>query len=291
MEIKKSEIKGTTKVVGLIGYPVSHSLSPLMHNTAFKKAGIDWIYAPFPVHPDSLEDAIKGLAALGIIGVNVTIPHKENVIQYLDEISDEAELIGAVNTIKVRTDETLYGANTDAIGFRTALEKDGGFEIAGKKIAIIGAGGVAKAIAVVCALSGAEKIILTDIVEEKCDAIIKIIKKANKKIKSAYYKSGDAELGQAIKGSDLIVNATPVGMRSNDGSPIPTAWLPDKGFVFDTIYNPTETPLLKSSKQKGLKTQNGILMLLYQGAAAFEIWTGIKPDIKVMKEALFSSEK
>ena len=283
---KMNEIKGTTKIVGVIGYPVSHSLSPKMHNAVFRKMGLDWIYIAFPVAPPNLKYAIKGLAGLGIEGVNVTIPHKEAVIKYLDEISEEARLIGAVNTILVKKDGKLFGTNTDAPGFRTAIEKDGGFKIGGKRVTIFGAGGVAKAISVACALSDAQSITITDIQFEKCELIMKSVKKANSKTKVSAFKPGTVELRNEVQKSDLIVDATPLGMKPGDPSPCPADWLPKNAFVFDTVYNSPLTPILRDAKERGLKTQNGLPMLIYQGAISFEIWTGIKPDIEVMREVL-----
>lgn len=283
------KIKGTTKITGLIGYPVSHSFSPAMHNAAFQKAGIDWAYIPFPVLPEKLGDAVRGLPALGIIGANVTIPHKEKVIEYLDIISDEAALIGAVNTIRVQSDSRLFGTNTDALGFQTAVEKEWGIELSGRKIAIFGAGGVSKAFSVVCALANVLSIAITDVDMEKCRTITSIISSANKKVQVNAFRPCEIQMADAVKKADLIINATPIGMHEGDLSPCPFDWLPEKGYAYDAIYNPSETPFLLDARKKGLKTQNGLSMLLHQGAAAYEIWTGFKPDISVMKKALFEA--
>ena len=156
------DIKGTTKIVGLFGHPVHHTFSPAMHNAAFEALGLDYVYVPFEVRPEDLEGAVRSLISLGIVGVNVTIPHKEKVIPYLDEVSPEAELIGSVNTIQVK-DRRLMGYNTDAFGFETSLREGLGMELRSRRIFVMGAGGASRAVCFQAALSGAEEIVIADI--------------------------------------------------------------------------------------------------------------------------------
>nr|1NVT_A Chain A, Shikimate 5'-dehydrogenase [Methanocaldococcus jannaschii]1NVT_B Chain B, Shikimate 5'-dehydrogenase [Methanocaldococcus jannaschii] len=277
-----SMINAKTKVIGLIGHPVEHSFSPIMHNAAFKDKGLNYVYVAFDVLPENLKYVIDGAKALGIVGFNVTIPHKIEIMKYLDEIDKDAQLIGAVNTIKIE-DGKAIGYNTDGIGARMALEEEIG-RVKDKNIVIYGAGGAARAVAF--ELAKDNNIIIANRTVEKAEALAKeIAEKLNKKFGEEVKFSG---LDVDLDGVDIIINATPIGMYPNiDVEPIVKAEkLREDMVVMDLIYNPLETVLLKEAKKVNAKTINGLGMLIYQGAVAFKIWTGVEPNIEVMKNAI-----
>jgi len=275
-------VDAKTKVVGLIGHPVEHSFSPIMHNAAFKDKGLNYIYVAFDVLPENLKYVIDGAKALGIVGFNVTIPHKIEIMKYLDEIDEDAQLIGAVNTIKIE-DGKAIGYNTDGIGARKALEEEIG-KVKGKNIVIYGAGGAARAVAF--ELAKDNNIIIANRTVEKAEKLAKeIAEKLNKKFGEEVKFSG---LDVDLNGIDIIINATPIGMYPNvDAEPIVKAEnMREDMVVMDLVYNPLETVLLKEAKKVNAKTINGLGMLIYQGAVAFKIWTGVEPNIDVMKNAI-----
>jgi len=277
-------INGKTEIYGLIGYPVRHTFSPLMHNAAFETLGINAVYLPFEIKPDDLESVMRSAGALGIRGLNVTVPHKEKVLKYLDEIDKEASLIEAVNTIVVK-DGKLKGFNTDGKGFVKSLQDEFGVQPKGKRFFIMGAGGAAKAISFSLALQGAGRMVIVDDVAGKaadlarslaghtvCDAIA--LKKDTKAMK------------EMILNSDVFINATPCGMKPHDPKIIDPNLLHKNLLVYDIIYNPRTTALLRDARNKGAKTANGIGMLLNQGVLSFSLWTGRKAPAHVMKKAL-----
>lgn len=276
-------ITGHTKTLCIIGYPVGHSMSPIMHNATIKKLGLNYVYIAFNVNPDNLEKAVQGFRALDIKGINVTIPHKETIIKYLDEIDPISEKMGAINTIK-NEDGYLKATNTDAAGAKKSLI-DAGFTIEGKNIVFIGSGGAARSIAYILS-ENAKKIVLTDIVEERAVIVAREITKnmgANVEGKLA----SDKVLADEIKHADLLINATPIGMYPKEGdSPISKDLLHEELFVFDVIYNPTETQLMKEAAEIGCKTLSGLDMLINQGVIAFEWWTGKTPNSKLMKDKI-----
>ncbi|CAB3289963.1 Shikimate dehydrogenase (NADP(+)) [Methanocaldococcus lauensis] len=278
-------IDAKTKVVGLIGHPVEHSFSPIMHNAAFKDKGLNYVYLAFDVLPEKLKYVIDGAKALGIVGFNVTIPHKVEIIKYLDELDESAKLIGAVNTIKIENNKAV-GYNTDGIGARLSLEEEIG-KVKDKTILILGAGGAARAVAF--ELAKDNNIIIANRTVEKAEKLAKeIAEKLNKKFGEEVKFSS---LNNDFSDVDIIINATPVGMYPNvDVEPLIKAdqIKPDM-VVMDLIYNPLETTLLKEAKKVGAKTINGLGMLIYQGAVAFKIWTGIEPNIDVMKNAIINT--
>ena len=275
------DIKGTTKIVGLFGHPVHHTFSPAMHNAAFEALGLDYVYVPFEVRPEDLEGAVRSLISLGIVGVNVTIPHKEKVIPFLDEVSPEAELIGSVNTIQVK-DLRRMGYNTDAFGFETSLREGLGMELRSRRIFVMGAAGASRAVCFQAALSGAEEIVIADIEAGRAEALCRAVAE---KFPSCGVETCPAEasaIQKVLAGKDLFVNATPIGMKPGDPAVIQAGWLSPDTSVFDLIYNPEETRLLRETGDRGLKTMNGTGMLVYQGARAFEIFTGRKPPVETM---------
>ncbi len=277
------------KYLGVIGDPIHHSLSPLMHNRALEKQELEYIYLPFRVVVKDLAEGIKGLKALQFVGVNVTIPHKVAIISHLDEISKEADLIGAVNTIHLK-DGNLIGYNTDGIGFLRSLKEEGGVEPGGAKILILGAGGASRAVVIQLGLAGAEEIVIANRTFIKGEMLAK---ECNQKIKNTIYRAISFEpqvLKQEVESAEIIINATPIGMASVDEKELPfeVDWFKPSHLVADLVYRPLETPFLKIAKKAGARTLSGVGMLVYQGAEAYKIWTGKEPPIEVMREAVLS---
>lgn len=274
-------IKGSTKVVGLIGEPVEHSFSPPMHNEAFKTLGLDYVYAPFNVSPDNLKSAIEGANSLNIQGLNVTIPHKINVIKYLNELDPIAELIGAVNTIDFKN---LKGYNTDGIGCIRAIEEV--TKIKDKNIVVAGAGGAARAIVFYLAKYGAEEVNILNRNLKKAENLANDLLASN--LISNVNSSDISEISKCISDADILIDTTPIGMHPNvsDEPIVKAADIHEELVVNDIVYNPNETVLLKEAIKANAKVVYGIKMLLYQGAESFKIWTGREAPIDVMEAKL-----
>lgn len=278
-------INGKTKVVGIFGWPVEHTFSPPMHNAALAHLNLNYVYVPFAVNPEKVGAAVDGIRGLGLAGVNVTIPHKSAVIPYLDRIDEAARLIGAVNTI-VNDNGILTGYNTDAPGFVKTLEQDGGITPRGKRVFILGAGGAARAVSIQLALAGAAEIVFSTRVPQKSAELQEIIARStNTEVSEVLW--GDA-ISDKLQQTDILINSTPLGMYPNIGvmPPVKLEALQDTAVVCDLIYNPRETLLLQKAREAGLRTLNGLGMLLYQGAIAFELWTKTGAPVEVMREAL-----
>ncbi|MBU1726141.1 MAG: shikimate dehydrogenase [Candidatus Omnitrophica bacterium] len=272
---------------GLIGYPVSHSISPLMHNAAFAARGINAEYKLFPLQENEVEPFLKDLKNKNICGLNVTIPYKEKVAAFLRSISEEAKLIGAVNTIKLE-DDGLLGFNTDGEGFFRHLSVDLQFNPQGKKIAILGAGGASRAVSVYLCKANPESIYIFDTIKPKLDSLAGHLKS---NFKNTDIRAVDSIEDLDIQDADLLVNATPIGMKEADPCIVDNKFITGKTLVYDLIYNPKETRLLKAASAKGAKTSNGLGMLLYQGVRAFEIWTAKDAPVEVMRKALYEGVK
>ncbi len=257
--------------LGVIGFPIKHSVSPPMHMAAMKELGIEGVYLAFEVKPDLLERAVLGAQALGFKGLNVTIPFKEDVLKFA-EPKDYAAKIKAANTLDL---ETLTAYNTDVYGAMKALEGTNP-EVA----LVVGAGGAGKAVALALLEMGAT-VILTNRTESRGLAAVEMLRKYGNCVFHPFDRLLD------LKGKiDLIANATPLGMRGFEAKlPVPAELIDEKVTVFDTVYNPMETPLIRLAKKKGCKVVYGIDMLVFQGAKAFEIWTGKWPPVDVMKDA------
>lgn len=282
-------ITGHTELIGLIATPIRHSSSPRMHNEAFAKLGLDYAYLAFEVGAEELEDTIKGFRAMKVRGSNVSMPNKTIVHKYLDKLSDAAEMCGAVNTI-VNDNGVLTGHITDGIGYMSGL-KDAGIDIIGKKMTIVGAGGAATAIQVQAALDGVKEISIFNRKDEFYERAQKTVKDINEKTncKATLYDLADLDkLKEEIASSYIFANATGMGMKPLEGQ----TYIPDKSFlrkdliVTDVVYAPTETALLKMAKEVGCKTLNGFPMMLFQGAAAFKLWTNQDMPIEHVKEVM-----
>ena len=268
------KINSSTLLTGIIGYPVRHTLSPDMHNEAFQHLGLNYCYVVMEVSPEKLEDAIKGLKALGFIGVNVTVPHKQAVIPYLDDLDKEAKFIGAVNTIKNENNK-LIGYNTDGKGFINSL-KEKRIELSKIKVFMIGAGGAARAVGYYL-VPFISKLYIYNRTKSKGEALSKDLNKI-KPIVTFTHNMKDCQ------NCEMIINATSLGLKDTDPLPIDIRLLKSNQLCYDLIYR--ETPFLKEAKQKGCNIIDGKGMLLYQAVEAFKIWTKIEPPINVMKKAL-----
>lgn len=277
-------VKSKTQIYGLFGYPVKHSLSPAMHNAAFKSLGINAIYMAFEIKPKELKSAIFSAQYMGVRGLNVTIPHKEKVLQHLDTIDKEAALIKAVNTITFEGGK-IKGFNTDGRGFISSLKEGFGISPKGKKFFIIGAGGASRAISFSLALRGASRIVLMDRIKEKAIKLAKSLEK-NTTCEAIALKRDNRAAKEMILNADVLINATQCGMKPSDPRLVDPAILRKGLFVCDVIYNPRATKLLNDARKKGARVTNGSGMLLHQGAISFNIWTGRKAPISVMKKAL-----
>jgi len=278
-------VGGKTKVVGVFGHPVGHSLSPAMHNAAFAALRLSYIYVPFPVRPEELGPAVRSLPVLGIVGVNVTIPHKESVLPFLDEITAEAQDVGAVNTIHC-AEGRLLGDNTDGFGFAEPL-REMGVDLAGKPVVVLGAGGAARAVVFRLAREGA-RITLVNRTHVRARRLAQAVAEAGLDAVRVLRADDRQELGDAVAGAELLVHTTSVGMHpATEALPsVPVeAFHPDL-LVYDLVYNPIETRLLKEAQARGCATLSGLKMLVYQGAAAFRRWTGVWPPTDVMEAAL-----
>ena len=276
------EISGKTRVCGVIGDPIEHTLSPIMHNAAFEALEIDYFYLAFKVKSAEVEDAIRGIRALSILGLNVTMPHKHAVTKYLDEIDPTGKATGSVNTI-LNKDGRLLGFNTDGVGALNALEQNG-VELRGKKVLLLGAGGAAKAIAYTLSQEADELVILNRTPKPAAELADLLKQKFNKKIIAD--QLSPSTIKENLADSDVLINATSVGMNPNaNQTPVAPEWLKPDLAVMDIVYNPIETKLAKDAKAVGAKVVSGVEMLIYQGAASFEIWTACKAPVAVMRKA------
>ena len=272
-------ITGKTKIVGVLGWPVAHSLSPPMHNAAYAQLGLDYAYVPFPVAPEQLERALAGLAAAGVSGLNLTIPHKRQVIELLDEISDEARQLEAVNTLKLE-DGRLLGFNTDLYGFTEAVAETG-FSFGGRAVVMLGAGGVARAMGFGAAHAGAGSLTILNRTLDKARELAARIAVYFPDLALNAHGPDTPRAQQAVAAADIVLNATSIGMRAGDNTPVPVDWLAARAYVYDTVYN-RPTALLAAARERGCRTLDGATMLVHQGAKAVEIWTGKRPDTQIM---------
>lgn len=286
----KQTITGHTILTGLLGSPVSHSISPMMHNEAFFQLGLDYTYLAFDVDLEHLKDAVNGLKTLNCRGFNCTMPHKTLVCQYVDQLSEAAKLIGAVNTV-VNDNGILTGHNTDGVGYMQSV-KAAGYDIIGKNMTLLGTGGAATAICAQAALDGVKEIYVFNRQGSSFEKAKPFVDSINQKTgcKVSLYDLADSKtLKNCLANSYLLTNATSVGMAPNTEQSI----IKDSSFfhqglvVSDIIYNPEETRLMCLAKEAGCHTFNGLYMLLYQGAAAFKIWTGQDMPIELIKKKYF----
>ena len=279
------DVSGKTRVCGVIGDPIEHTLSPIMHNAAFNALKLDYTFLAFKVKPAELENAVNGMRALNIRGLNVTMPHKSTVLSYLDRTDLSAQIVNSVNTV-LNKESKLFGFNTDGVGALKAL-RENGVELKGRKVLLLGAGGAARAIAYAMAKESDELAVLNRTVKQ-AQALAKLLEKtANKKIGTGALSP--REIQQNLQDSDILINATSIGMKpkADESLVAPKLLRPDLA-VMDIVYSPIETKLAKDAKAAGAKVVSGVEMLIYQGAASFEIWTGKSAPVEVMRQAALS---
>ncbi len=272
-------VSGKTETTGIFGCPVEHTLSPSMHNAAFSALGLDMCYLAFKVLPRDLKAALNAVRALHMRGVNITVPHKENVIPLLDDVDEEAAFIGAVNTV-VNSEGNLTGYNTDGKGFMHSLSEIG-ISAKGKEILIAGAGGASRAISFYLSKE-ASKLSLYDIDKAKAEKLVHDLSNIRANV---FFIESMEDIGRP----HMIINATPLGLNYNDPLPLSADIISQDTIAGDLIYR--NTRFLQEAEKKGAKTFNGSGMLLWQGVLAFELWTGIKPPVDVMRRALMSGIK
>lgn len=274
-------ISSKTQLVGLFGHPVSHSQSPMMHNAAFAEAGLDYAYVAFDVESNSLEDAVAGIRALGLKGINVTIPHKVAIMPMLDEIDPLAKRIGAVNTVVIE-DGRLIGYNTDGMGYVRSLVEETGIQLEQQIVTMLGAGGAARAVAFTLAEKGVKEIRIINRSRERAALLAESLQTI---VSTRIVEQGEGQ--EAIADASLLINTTSIGMLPNvNEMPVPKEWLHDRLIVSDLIYNPLETKLLTEARVIGARVHSGVGMFVNQGALAFELWTGKKAPAAMMRETV-----
>jgi len=278
-------ISGSTRIAGVIGWPVKQTLSPAMQNTAFQYYGLDVVYLPLEVPAQGLRSLMLALKQLNAVGVNVTIPYKEKIIPFLDECAVSAKQIGAVNTV-VFKNNCLIGHNTDGFGFLASLK--GMLVPRGKQVVLVGAGGAGRAVAISLASAGVKQLTIVDVDFRRLNKLIRDVKKSGyPQVRGM--KPGTSELRERLQQSMLLVNATPLGLKPTDPLPIPEQWMPKRICVMDLVYGKQLTSFLQLAKRKNNQVIPGWKMLLYQGAEAFRLWTGKKPPLDRMQQALVSA--
>ena len=275
-------ISGKTRVCGVIGDPIEHTLSPTIHNAAFNHLNLDFVFLAFRVKAADLEKAIQGMRGLGIHGLNVTMPHKSTVISFLDEVDPIVKFLGSANTI-LNKDGRLSGFNTDGVGALKAL-RENGVELSGKKVLLLGAGGAAKAIAFSLAEKVGKLVVLNRTADKAKESAAVLGQRFGKKVVGGPLSSDTIQ--KNLRDSDILINATKVGMHPHESQTmVEPQWLRSDLTVMDIVYNPIETRLAKDAKAAGAKVINGVEMLIYQGAVSFELWTSRSAPIEVMRRA------
>lgn len=276
-----------TKLVGLLGYPLKHSYSPLMQNKAFEALGFNCLYLPIEVKEEDLGHVVKGMAKMNFAGFNITIPHKVNIMKYLDETDELAAIIGAVNTVTIK-EGRLKGYNTDGIGFLRSIELEKGISIRDKKVFILGSGGAAKGIALTFAYEGAREIVICN---RTYDKAVQLAENINSKVRkcSQAIPMSISHMQEALANTDILINTTSVGMTPHiEEIPLEPQLLKSRMLVCDIVYNPLKTKLLLEAEKAGCDTVNGLGMLAYQGAEAFKLWTGVEAPVQTMQEVLLA---
>lgn len=279
-------ITGRTRLCGILGYPLDHTLSPAMHNAAFAALGLDWVYVPWPVAPDRLGEAVRGLRALeNFAGANVTVPHKEAILPYLDGLTAEACAVEAVNTI-VREADRLTGHTTDGAGLLAALAEALAFQPRGARIVIVGAGGAARSAAFALAAAGARRVAILNRSVDRARALAADVGRAAAGVEVVAYPLQEYSADQILGSAELILNATSVGLHPGDPCPVNLGPCRPPTVAYDVVYNPPETAFLREARGRGMRAVNGSGMLLHQGAAAFSLWTGRPAPLDAMRRAL-----
>jgi shikimate dehydrogenase len=269
----KKDINGSTRLAGVIGWPIEHSLSPAMHNAAYARLGLDWAYLPLPVRESAdVPAVVTAIRSLPFVGFNVTMPYKQMMVGLCDEVAAQAELCGAVNTVQV-VDGRLLGYNTDGRGLLESLRDEAGFEPQGKRAVVLGSGGAAGAIAAALVLAGVSHLTIVSRDPAHADGLIARLTPHARDTELTVVRTGD-ESAPLVQAADLVVNSTPLGLRPGDPSPVHGEWLHSGQVVSDMIYSPPNTPFLRDAEAAGAKALGGLGMLVAQGAISLEIWNG-----------------
>ncbi|MEE9613633.1 MAG: shikimate dehydrogenase [Thermodesulfobacteriota bacterium] len=280
-----AKVSGTTRITGIFGDPVGHTLSPAVQNAAFEELELDMVYLPFHVREEALAGAVGAIRALNMAGVNVTIPHKESVTALLDEVDEDARNTGAVNTV-VNTDGRLVGYNTDGKGFLASLAEETNFNPGGKVVMLLGAGGAARGILAALLKERPKKVIIANRTSSRAEALAE---EFAGKFPDVEVEAAGLNHGPALEETELLVNSTSAGMEGKDVLDIPLEKLRPDAIVSDIVYSPLETALLKGAEKRGLRTHGGLGMLVHQGALGFELWTGKKAPIDIMRAAALAA--
>jgi len=278
------EITGRSALYAILGDPVDHSLSPVFQNEAFRAAGVDGVYVPLQVPLKDLPAVVKALSHTSLGGFNATIPLKESLAGLCAELSDEARLIGAVNAVELK-DGRIIGHNTDGRGFLASLKEDATFNVKGKRVCLLGAGGASRAIAFTLAKAGAARIVICNRTAGRAKTLVGDLTRRVPNAPATGSSLRMSELSRALEGTDLIVQTTPVGLGGQGVLPLPWGVIRKTALVVDIVYRPAHTPFLVEARRRGHPTLGGLGMLVRQGALAFEIWTGKKPDVARMRKA------
>jgi shikimate dehydrogenase len=289
----KRDINGSTRLAGIIGWPIEHSLSPTMHNAAYSRLGLDWVYLPLPVRESAdVPGVVNAIRSLPFVGFNVTMPYKQLMLELCDEVAEQAKLAGAVNTVQV-VDGRLMGYNTDGRGLLESLRDDAGFEPEGKRAVVLGSGGAAGAIVAALVLARVSHMTIVSRDPAHADDLIARMSPYARDTELEVVRAGD-ESGSLVQAADLVINSTPLGMRPGDPSPVDVAWLRAGQVVSDMIYSPPSTRFLRAAEAAGATAIGGLGMLVAQGAMSLEIWNGdttMSAPRDVMREAASAALK
>lgn len=278
------KISGHTKPYAVLGHPIGHTLSPVMHNAAFQALGMDAIYLAFDVHPDRLMSVLPAMENMGFGGINLTVPLKEVALRGLNKLDESAQMLGAVNTVQF-TPDGLVGHNTDGEGFLRAFEEAFGTPVAGKSVFVLGTGGAGRAVALSCAGAGVKTISVADLDAVRANKLVMDLE-TRYFIQDCKAITDATAISAAARNADVVIHATPVGMKKEDAAPLGPEAFKKGQLAFDLIYMYPETVFMKSARHGGAEPANGLGMLLHQGARAFELWTGVNPPVDVMQKAL-----
>lgn len=279
-------LSGHTKPFAVLGHPIGHTLSPVMHNAAMRALNMDAIYLAFDVAPDKLMVTLNSMATMGFRGVNLTVPLKEVAFKGLKKLDISAQRLGSVNTVEFLPDGSQKGHSTDGKGFVLAVKEAFGKPVKGLSVFMLGSGGAGRAVAITCAAEKASEIIVTDLDAARAKRVAAEITRLFPAVSVKWLKADPAVWAAECRNVDLVVQATPVGMKQTDKPLLPPAAFRKGQMAFDLIYMYPETIFMRQARKGGAKTSNGLGMLLHQGAIAFSIWTGTKPPVEVMRKAL-----
>lgn len=290
----RRELRPMTHFAYVVGHPIGHSISPEIHNAGFAARGIDARYQAVDVSPADLASWVSSVCRVETLGFNVTVPHKERIGEYMDAIEGDAKLAGAVNTVTLRPasgpppaagpGRALVGVNTDTIGFRRSLAEEAGVALRGQRVVLIGAGGAARAIAVVALQDGAADLTVANRHRERAERLLNDLESITRETTVRALQLGDSALSTALRQATVVVNATSVGMQSAE-LPLDPGPIAPGGLVVDIVYNPPDTSFLRAGRIGGARVLGGLGMLVYQAAAAFELWTGVRAPVEVMRTA------